>query len=127
MTARRDAERMRSLNSPQSGQIVGSLDVLIFPSAENTPHSSHRYSYIGMALPLMLSNRQSKNAVQDVLATSAVPVMIFFGPSAFGFRSKSKISVGSHKVAQAFGISTTPLIWPSTGAVPRIATACSPL
>jgi hypothetical protein len=34
--------------------------------------------------------------------------------------SKSKISVGSHSVAQAFGTSTTPLMCPCTGAVPRI-------
>ena len=33
---------------------------------------------------------------------------------------QSKISVGSHSVAQALGMSTTPLIWPCTGAVPRI-------
>src|SRR5690242_8054351 len=48
------------------------------------------------------------------------PVMCFTGPAADGITSKSKISVGSHKVAQAFGTSTTPEIWPCTGAVPRI-------
>jgi len=37
-----------------------------------------------------------------------------------GMMSKSKISVGSHSVAQAFGTSTTPEIWPWQGAVPRI-------
>jgi hypothetical protein len=33
----------------------------------------------------------------------------------------SKMSVGSQSVAQAFGMSTTPEMWPCTGAVPRIA------
>lgn len=45
------------------------------------------------------------------------------GPSAVGVMSKSKISVGMASVAQAFGISTMPLIRPSTGAVPKIAYA----
>ena len=36
----------------------------------------------------------------------------FTGPAADGLMSKSKICVGSHKVAHAFGISTTPLICP---------------
>jgi hypothetical protein len=44
--------------------------------------------------------------------------MIFCGPAAVGLMSKSKISVGSHSVAQALGTSTTPLMWPCTGAVP---------
>jgi hypothetical protein len=48
------------------------------------------------------------------------PVMNFVGPAADGMMSKSKISVGSHSVAQAFGISTTPEMWPWHGAVPRI-------
>jgi hypothetical protein len=30
------------------------------------------------------------------------------GPADVGMTSKSKISVGSHSIAQAFGISTTP-------------------
>jgi hypothetical protein len=52
---------------------------------------------------------------------STPPLMCLMGPDAFGITSKSKMSVGSHSVAQAFGISTTPEIWPCTGAVPRIA------
>jgi hypothetical protein len=48
------------------------------------------------------------------------PLMNFVGPADEGMMSKSKISVGSHNVAQAFGISTTPEMWPCTGAVPRI-------
>ncbi len=52
---------------------------------------------------------------------SIEPSRCSFGPSAFGFMSNSKMSVGSHSVAQALGISTTPEIWPCTGAVPRIA------
>src|SRR5690606_19324064 len=53
--------------------------------------------------------------------TSIPPVTFFVGPSAEGFTSKSKISVGNQRVAQALGISTTPLICPCTGAQPRIA------
>jgi hypothetical protein len=41
------------------------------------------------------------------------------GPAEDGITSKSKISVGSHSVAQ-LGTSTTPEIWPWHGAVPRI-------
>jgi hypothetical protein len=48
------------------------------------------------------------------------PSKNFVGPAALGLMSKSKICVGSHKVAHAFGTSTTPLMWPCTGAVPRI-------
>src|SRR3954454_8922851 len=48
------------------------------------------------------------------------PVMCLIGPADDGITSKSKISVGSHKVAQALGTSTTPEMWPCTGAVPRI-------
>lgn len=62
-----------------------------------------------------------------VLAISVPGVTSFSGPSAFGLISKSKISVGIQSVAQALGISTMPLICPSTGAVPRIESACSPL
>jgi hypothetical protein len=36
--------------------------------------------------------------------------MNLVGPSAPGMMSKSKISVGSQSVAQAFGMSTTPLM-----------------
>ncbi|MCP1962988.1 hypothetical protein ACVIU4_000081 [Bradyrhizobium barranii subsp. barranii] len=48
------------------------------------------------------------------------PVMCLMGPAAEGITSKSKISVGSHSVAQALGTSTTPEMWPWHGAVPRI-------
>ena len=48
------------------------------------------------------------------------PVMCLIGPADDGMMSKSKISVGSHSVAQALGTSTTPEIWPWHGAVPRI-------
>jgi hypothetical protein len=51
---------------------------------------------------------------------SMLPSIIFIGPAAFGLMSKSKICVGSHSVAQELGTSTTPLMWPCTGAVPRI-------
>src|ERR1035437_5909925 len=52
--------------------------------------------------------------------TSTPPLMCFIGPADDGMISKSKISVGKYSVAQAFGISTTPLICPCTGATPRI-------
>ena len=48
------------------------------------------------------------------------PLMPPDGPSMPGLMSNSKISVGSHSVAHEFGMSTTPLMWPCTGAVPRI-------
>ena len=48
------------------------------------------------------------------------PVMCLIGPADDGMMSKSKISVGSHSVAQALGMSTTPEMWPWHGAVPRI-------
>jgi len=48
------------------------------------------------------------------------PLICLIGPADDGITSKSKISVGSHSVAQAFGTSTTPEIWPWHGAVPRI-------
>src|SRR6266581_4622589 len=48
------------------------------------------------------------------------PLMCLIGPAEDGMTSKSKISVGSHSVAQALGTSTTPEIWPWHGAVPRI-------
>ena len=48
------------------------------------------------------------------------PLMPPDGPSMPGLMSNSKISVGSHNVAQELGMSTTPLMWPCTGAVPRI-------
>src|SRR5689334_15070055 len=51
---------------------------------------------------------------------SMLPSIIFTGPAAFGLMSKSKICVGSQSVAQELGTSTTPLMWPCTGAVPRI-------
>src|SRR5690242_2965389 len=38
------------------------------------------------------------------------PLMCLMGPAADGMTSKSKISVGSHSVAQALGTSTTPEI-----------------
>ena len=48
------------------------------------------------------------------------PLMCLIGPADDGMMSKSKISVGSHSVAQALGTSTTPEMWPWHGAVPRI-------
>lgn len=58
---------------------------------------------------------------QVTLARSALVGMEIFGPFALGRMSKLKISLGIARVAQALGISTMPLIRPSTGAVPRMA------
>jgi hypothetical protein len=48
------------------------------------------------------------------------PSRNFVGPAAVGLMSNSKMPVGIQSVAQAFGMSTTPEMWPWTGAVPRI-------
>src|SRR5690606_28816758 len=53
--------------------------------------------------------------------TSIAPDTFAPGPSALGLSSISKISVGNQNVAQALGISTTPLMCPCTGAQPRMA------
>lgn len=58
---------------------------------------------------------------QDTRARSILPSRYFLGPDEFGRMSNEKISVGTYSVAQALGMSTMPLMWPSTGAVPRIA------
>ena len=55
------------------------------------------------------------------MGMSTPPWIAFTGPAALGLMSNSKICVGSHKVAQALGMSTTPLMCPCTGAVPRMA------
>jgi hypothetical protein len=55
------------------------------------------------------------------IGMSIPPLMCLIGPSAPGITSNAKMSVGSHNVAQALGMSTTPEMWPCTGAVPRIA------
>lgn len=58
---------------------------------------------------------------------STLPSNWTTGPAALGLMSKSKMPVGSHSVAQELGTSTTPLIWPCTGAVPRMEYAWAPL
>jgi hypothetical protein len=70
------------------------------PDALRCLTSAHKSGDIGMSIAL---------------------VMCLVGPAAFGITSKAKISVGSHSVAQALGISTTPDMCPCTGAVPRMA------
>jgi hypothetical protein len=46
------------------------------------------------------------------MGMSIPPLTCLMGPAALGMTSKSKISVGSHNVAQALGMSTTPEICP---------------
>ena len=67
----------------------------------------------GMKL-LRTAHRDQSESATSLCGTSRV------GPLAFGRISKSKISVGNASVQHAFGMSTIPLIRPSTGAVPRI-------
>lgn len=71
------------------------------------------------------ADRRGKTYVADhrsgASGISIEPSRYFFGPSALGIMSHSKISVGNQRVAQALGISTTPEICPCTGAVPRMA------
>lgn len=46
------------------------------------------------------------------IGISTALITCLVGPAAHGMTSKSKMSVGSHKVAHAFGMSTTPEMWP---------------
>lgn len=62
----------------------------------------------------------SRNYLSGDSGISIPPLMCLIGPTDDGMMSKSKISVGSHSVAQAFGTSTTPEMCPCTGAVPRM-------
>lgn len=64
--------------------------------------------------------RKAASYLSYEIGMSMLPSRYLTGPEAFGLMSNSKICVGSHRVAQALGTSTTPLIWPCTGAVPRM-------
>jgi hypothetical protein len=59
-------------------------------------------------------------SAQSAFAKST-PETCLLGPALLGLMSNAKISVGIASVAQALGISTMPLMRPSTGAVPKIA------
>lgn len=72
--------------------------------------------------PRTLDHRSFQTAVG-----SRPPLTTRTGPSFRGRMSNSKISVGSHRVHQALGMSTMELIRPSMGAVPRIMYASSPV
>jgi hypothetical protein len=63
----------------------------------------------------------SRRYLSGDMGMSMPPLMYVNGPSALGITSNAKMSIGNHNVAQALGISTTPEMWPCTGAVPRIA------
>jgi hypothetical protein len=62
-----------------------------------------------------------RNYLSGDIGISIPPVTCFVGPSEPGITSNANMSVGNHNVAQAFGISTTPEMWPCTGAVPKMA------
>ena len=94
------------------------IDRHFIPHASTSQHSPRRmrggrYS----SRPAPTSRRDHLSGDSD---TSTPPLMCLIGPADDGMMSKSKISVGRYSVAQAFGISTTPLICPCTGATPRI-------
>jgi hypothetical protein len=74
-----------------------------------------------MRAPTSPRRGEVKNYLSGDIGISTPPLMCLIGPAALGITSKSKMSVGSHRVAQAFGMSTTPEMCPCTGAVPRIA------
>src|SRR5437764_6328764 len=76
-------------------------------------HQSLPVSFIdvwgrGPAVPQ--SRRRSYLSGDIGISTPGMTCLV--GPAALGMTSKSKISVGSHSVAQAFGISTTPEMCP---------------
>lgn len=71
--------------------------------------------------PEPLVDSDGSATFQPAMARSAPPLTLICGPDVLGMMSKSKISVGIHSVAQALGMSTMPLMCPSTGAVPRMA------
>ena len=71
----------------------------------------------GYAPPIIPSRRDHLSGESGIWMS---PLMCLIGPADDGMMSKSKISVGSHSVAQALGTSTTPEMWPWHGAVPRI-------
>lgn len=81
------------------------------------PPKRHRTARTGNRIPAWRNSGQTSGA-SGMSMPGLTPGN---GPLALGLMSKSKISVGSHKVAQALGMSTTPLIWPCTGATPRMA------
>ena len=85
-------------------------------SHRNQGRRSHR-SACGLLVGLVVDQALT---LSGEIGMSMLPSSILIGPAAVGLMSNSKISVGSHKVAHAFGTSTTPLMWPCTGAVPRI-------
>lgn len=71
--------------------------------------------------PEWIVDRDESVMLQPAMARSAPPLTMISGPDALGMMSKSKISAGIHNVAQALGMSTMPLMCPSTGAVPKMA------
>jgi hypothetical protein len=56
--------------------------------------------------------RRARHHLSGDIGISTALMICLVGPAALGMTSKSKMSVGSHKVAQAFGMSTTPEMWP---------------
>lgn len=81
-----------------------------------------------LSIPARMRRRHNKHHLRTASrgylsgdsGMSMPPLICLMGPADDGMTSKSKISVGNHRVAQAFGTSTTPDMCPCTGAVPRI-------
>ena len=86
-----------------------------------------RHCLISLLMHLRRRRRQTASArdprhhLSGDSGMGVPPFTCEIGPLALGMMSKSKMSVGSHSVAQALGISTTPEICPWHGAVPRMA------
>lgn len=60
--------------------------------------------------PAAPAHRRVGGYLSGDMGMSTPPLTCLMGPAAFGITSKAKISVGSHRVAQALGMSTTPEI-----------------
>ena len=92
-------ETILTATALHSGQCIGALYSKSDRNASNSPQVLQRYSYRG----IFISNLVEANGIR--------PTLIYTGNIFL-----SKIAVGNAKVQQALGISTIPLILPSTGA-----------
>ena len=80
-------------------------------------HRTHRRERAARVAQVVIHRHGYRSGASGMSTPPLIPPL---GPSAPGLMSKSKISVGSQSVAQEFGMSTTPLMCPCTGAVPKI-------
>ena len=80
-------------------------------------HRARRGKWAATVAKILVDRHGYRSGASGIVTPPLMPPV---GPSMPGLMSNSKISVGSHSVAHEFGMSTTPLMWPCTGAVPRI-------